>query len=199
VFLSFAIPWSWLFDAVAPRVGGWLRETAPPAVGSVPGAGGDLRPIHLMLIVVVCVHAMLRLPAGFGRFESYSGTYSSTAEFDRIDPLLPIDRAWVGYGSPTAVEVDAGVAADAIRRLAQGQSLTSGDASKLESLDHVETLARDSPRRLTLTRQRTSFDWTNGRFNPPGPAVVVGTLDLGSMTLVSEPPNSLPSPRPQSE
>jgi hypothetical protein len=41
-----------------------------------------------------------------------------------------------------------------------------------------------APRHLTLTRSRSTFDWERGRFNPRGPQIVVGTLDLDSMTLV---------------
>ena len=41
-------------------------------IGTAAGLRGHLRPIHLALIVLVCVHAIFRLPAWFGRFESGS-------------------------------------------------------------------------------------------------------------------------------
>ena len=68
-------------------------------------------------------HAILKLPAGFGRFESFAGTFASTAEFDRINPLVPNDRVWAGYGSTAAVAVDDDMAADAILRLSRGETL----------------------------------------------------------------------------
>ena len=134
----------------------------------------DLRPIHVILIVLVCLHAMLRLPAGFGRFESYSGTYGSTAEFDRVHPIGPDERLWLGYGSPNAIEVDTNDAVVIVR------------LASLQALDQLAPLTGNSPRRLMLTRQRVTFDWVNGRFHRPDPPVVMGTLDLESMTLVGE-------------
>jgi hypothetical protein len=197
VFLSFAVPWNRLFDAVAPHIGEWSLETAPPSKPPVPGPGGNLRAIHLVLIVVVCVHAAVRLPAGFGRFESYSGTYSSTAEFDEINPLEQLAQVWLGYGSPTAVRVDSDSATNAILQLMQGRPLSSAQLNYLRSIDDTGVRRPDSPRQLTLTRQKMTFDWTNGRFNPPGSAVVVATLDLKTMTLDGDQSSVLSSPRPR--
>jgi hypothetical protein len=151
----------------------------------------------VVLIVAVCVHAILRLPAGFGRFESYAGTFASTAEFDRINPLVPIDRVWAEYGSTAAVAIDDDMAADAILRLSRGETLPSWYVAELRRLDRLDPRVLGSHKRLTLTRQKASFDWTNGRFHPPGPPVVIGTIDLESMTLVSEQAVFIPSAGPR--
>ena len=183
-FLSFATPWEPLYMLIRSRGRQAIHANAPSPAPTAARLHGRLRPIHLTLIVLVCVHAMLRLPAGFGRFESYSNTYGSTDEFDRIAPIDPIDHLWAGYGTARAVEVEADVVVDAILALTRNEPLPSADARTLRELDDVRQLFADLPKRLTLTRQRKTFNWTNGRFNPPGPAVVIGTLDLESMTLV---------------
>ena len=157
-FLSFAIPRTLLFDAVASRVGGRLGGTASRDAPSSNRFRGDLRPIHALLIVVVFVHAILKLPAGFGRFESYSGTFASTAEFDRINPLVPIDRVWAGYGSTAAGAVDDDMAADAILRLSRGETLPPWYVAELRRLGRPDSQLLESHKRLTLTRQKTSFD-----------------------------------------
>jgi hypothetical protein len=179
VFLSFALPWTSIFDAVSSRTGGLLR--APVRAGTPR----NIQPIHVFLIVVVCLHAMFRIPAGFGRFESYSSTYASVAEFERISPLDPLDRLWIGYGSPGAVEIEAELATETIGRLARGESVPAHYVDSIRALAQLAPVARTSPRRITLTRQPVTFDWANGRFNPPGPAVVIGTYDLETMRLVS--------------
>ena len=185
-FLSFVIPWEPLYTLFRSRGRPVVHGNAPLLAPTPAGPRGHLRPIHLALIVLVCVHAMLRLPAGFGRFGSYSGTYASTEEFDRINPIDPTDRLWAGFGTTRAVEVDARMGSDAILALARDEPLSPAHASRLRELDQLPGVSAEWPRRLTLTRQQTTFDWTRGRFNPPGPAVVVGTLDLESMTLVED-------------
>lgn len=147
---------------------------------------GGLQPAHMLLIVLVCLHAMFRLPAGFGRFGSYSGTYASTDAFDSVNPLDPVDRAWVRYGTAAAVEVETGAAAEAILRLARDEALPPGLVGDLRNLVARHDVFGDAPRRVTLTREQRTFDWKNGRFNPPGQAVVLGTLDLDAMALVDE-------------
>ena len=78
------------------------------------------------------------------------------------------------------------MAADAILRLSRGETLPPWYVAELRRLDRPDSQVLESHQRLTLTRQTTSFDWTNGRFHPAGPPVVIGTLDLESMTLVNE-------------
>jgi hypothetical protein len=179
VFLSFALPWTSMFDVVSSRLGG---VRLAPARAGMPR---NIQPIHVCLIVVVCLHAMFRIPAGFGRFESYSGTYASIADFERISPLGPIDRLWAGYGSPGAVEIQAELATETIGRLARGESVPVHYMDSIRAVAQLAPVARTSPKQITLTRQPVTFDWANGRFNPPGPPVVIGTFDLESMTLVS--------------
>ena len=179
VFLSFALPWTSIFDAVSSRTGGLLSPTVRA------GTPRNIQPIHVFLTVVVCLHAMFRIPAGFGRFESYSSTYASIAEFERITPLDPLDRLWVGYGSPGAVEIEGELAMEAIGRLAHGESVPAHYMDSIQALARLAPVAHASLKRITLTRQPVTFNWANGRFNPPGPPVVIGTFDLKSMKLVS--------------
>ncbi len=179
VFLSFALPWTSIFDAMSSRTGGLRRATVR---GGTPR---NIQPIHVFLIVVVCLHAMFRIPAGFGRFESYSSTYASIAEFERITPLDPLDRLWVGYGSPDAVEIQAELAMETIGRLAHGEAVPTHYMDSIRALTQLAPVARDSRKNITLTKQQVTFDWANGRFHPPGPPVVIGTFDLKSMKLVS--------------
>jgi hypothetical protein len=179
VFLSFALPWTSIFDAVSSRTGGLLRASVRA------GTPRNIQPIHVFLTVVVCLHAMFRIPAGFGRFESYSSTYASIAEFERTTPLDPLDRLWVGYGSPGAVEIQGELATETIGRLAHGESVPAHYMDSIRALARLAPVARTSPRRITVTRQPVTFDWANGRFNPPGSPVVIGTFDLESMRLVS--------------
>ena len=185
-FLSFAIPWEPLYTLLRSHGRQTIHASASSVTPTAAWLRGHLRPIHLTLIVLVCVHAMFRLPTGFGRFGSYSNTYVSTDEFDRINPIDPTDRLWAGFGTARAVDVETEVGAQAILALARNEPLPSAYARRLRELDDVRQLSVDSPTRLTLTRQRNTFDWAHGRFNEPGPAVVVGTLDLESLTLVEE-------------
>ena len=80
---------------------------------------------------------MFRLPARFGRFGSYSNTYVSTDEFDRINPIDPTDRLWAGFGTVRAVEVETEVGAQAILALARNEPLPSAYARRLRELDDV--------------------------------------------------------------
>ena len=89
-FLSFATPWESLFTLVRSR---WEQPTPVDTPSPIPTAVGlrdHLRPIHLALIVLVCVHAILRLPAGVGRFDAYSHTMArptnSTGSIQSIRP-----------------------------------------------------------------------------------------------------------------
>ena len=186
-FLSFATPWTLLFDALPSRIRRWLGASDRDE-GVLRPAGG-LRPIHAAMIVLVCIHGMLRLPAGFGRFESYSNTYNSTDEFDSLNAFDPVDRLWADDGSATGVEIESGAAVGAIARIAQGEPLLPDDAS------NIAREVRESFKRLTLTRQQKTFDWRNGRFTLLGPPVVIGSLDLESMALVGEAAPSAPSTR----
>ena len=105
VYLSFAIPWTGLYDLAAARVGGWPPVAGTSATPSSPGSRRDLRPVHMVLIALVCVHGTLELPEGFGRFGSYSNTYASTAAFDTANVIEPVDRLWIGYGTAQPTEV----------------------------------------------------------------------------------------------
>ena len=184
VFLSFAIPWEACYNVVRSRgrpvtvASGHAREST---------AGGRLRgrlhPVHMVLIIAVCMHAAFRLPAGFGRFGAYSGTYASTDAFDRINPIDPVDRVWVGYGTNRAVEINAAAAVEAILRLSRREPLPPATVRALQAL-RVGPFFAGLPQHVTLTRQRRTFDWRRGQFTLPAPPVVVGTLDLESMTLV---------------
>ena len=178
VFLSFALPWKSIFDAMSLRTGGLRRATVRA------GTPRNIQPIHVFLIVVVCLHAMFRIPAGFGRFESYSSTYASIAEFERITPLDPLDRLWVGYGSRGDVEIEAELAEEAIGRLANGEPVPAHYMDSIYALAQLAPVARDSRKQITLTRQQVTFDWANGRFRPPSSPVVIGTFDLKSKRLV---------------
>jgi hypothetical protein len=182
--LSFIVPWASLFDFFRARVRA-IAKAAPDIYIAPPPAPRGLRPVHILLIVLVCMHAMFRLPAGFGRFGSYANTYASTDEFDMINPLDPIDRLWVGYGTATAVEVESKIAVNAILMLARGDSLPPEYAGGIKQLDTADDMFRGAPRRLTLTRDPRTFDWKNGQFNPPGPTKIIGTLDVDSMALVT--------------
>ena len=130
-FLSFATPWASLLTIVRSRGRQTTPVDTPSRTPTAAGLRGHLRPIHLTLIVLVCVHAMFRLPAGFGRFESYSNTYVSTDEFDTVNPLDPTDRLWAGFGTARAVEVETDVGVDAILALARNEPLPSGYARRL--------------------------------------------------------------------
>jgi len=193
VYLSFAIPWTWLYDLVASGVRGWFRVASTPTPPPSPDGHHNLRPVHIVLIALVCVHAMLELPEGFGRFASYSNTYASTAVFDSVNPINPVERLWIGYGTARATEVvDAELAANAIRALAHNGRLSPAVVDWIRThegirrLISLRRLAGESPPRLTLTRQRRAFDWTQGRFHTPDPVVVVGRIDLDSMTVIKE-------------
>ncbi|MGH9254767.1 MAG: hypothetical protein ACRD3C_09370 [Vicinamibacterales bacterium] len=150
-----------------------------------PRTGHGLAPSHWLLIAAVLVHAILLLPAGFGRFESYSDTYSSTDEFDRVNPMKRVYRVWVRYGTADAVEVNSYVGVDVILRLTRHEALPPHYADQLRHLEALDRVPRGEPSRLTLTQEQRTFDWRNGRFNPPE-ARVTGILDLDSMTLVTD-------------
>ena len=66
VYLSFAIPWTGLYDLLASRarpltsrVRGWFRVASTSATPPSPGLHHDLRLVHMVLITLVCVHATL--------------------------------------------------------------------------------------------------------------------------------------------
>jgi hypothetical protein len=160
--------------------------------GFQPWLPRGLQPIHWVLIFAVCAHAAFELPGGYGRFTAYSDTYRSTGEFDRMNPLKPVYRVWVRYGSAEAMEVDDDLALDAFLRLTRNERVPSYYAAHFRSLDALNGPFGAGPRRLTLTAERRSFNWEQGRFNPYGPAVVVGILDLESMTLTEPGQTTLP-------
>ena len=194
VYLSFAIPWTGLYDLLASRVRGWSRRVVgTSATSPSPGLHHDLRPVHMVLIALVCVHATLELPAGFGRFGSYANTYASTAAFDAANVIDPVDRLWIGYGTAQPTEVaSAERAANAILALANDEPLPPALADWIRAEEGIQRpislqrLLGESPKHLTLTRQRRAFDWTQGRFHTPDPAAVFGSIDLDSMTVVKE-------------
>ena len=187
VLLSFIVPWAALLDVVRARVPGPIGGRPDPHIAMpLSTRPRDLQPIHLLLAALVCVHAAVMLPAGFGRFGSYSGTYASTNAFDKLNPLDPIDRVWAGYRTATPVEVESAAAIDAILRLAMDEPLPPEYADGIRPPGAANRLFGDGPRHLTLTRNPTTFDWQRGRFNPPGPTIVIGTLDLDSMALVND-------------
>lgn len=185
VFISFAMPWgavSNLLDSHVPKQSSganWVTQ-APVRMWH----RSELQPVHFALIALICLHALVRLPAGFGRFTAYATTYPSTEAFDRSDALDPVDRLWLNYETPEAVEVDADVARDAILTLTQHEPLSAEHIRQLSPLK--ERFDQSAHRTLTLTRARPTFDWSRGRFNPPGLAVVVGTLDLESLRLITK-------------
>ena len=193
VYLSFAIPWTGLYDLAAARVGGWPPVAGTSATPASPGSRRDLRPVHMVLIALVCVHATLELPEGFGRFGSYSNTYASTAAFDTANVIEPVDRLWLGYGTAQPTEVaSAERAVNAILELANDEPLPPALADLIHTQEDIQRLISrqrllgESPGHLTLTRRRRAFDWTQGRFHTPDPAAVFGSIDLDSMTVVKE-------------
>ncbi len=193
VYLSFAIPWTGLYDLLASTVRGWFQVASTSATAPSPGLRHDLRPVHMVLIALVFVHATLVLPAGFGRFASYSNTYPSTAAFDAANVIDPIDRLWIGYGTAQPTEVaTVRFAANAILGLANDEPVPPALADWIRTEEVIQRfislwrLPGESPKHLTLTRQRQVFDWTQGRFQTPDPAEVVGSIDLDSMTVVKE-------------
>lgn len=150
-----------------------------------------LRPIHGLLVCLICALMLREWPEGIGRFTSYSNTYASTADFDERNPTKPIDRLWIGYRTSGAVEVfrgsnDAGVLADAIGRLSWGEPLPPFYTASLQEIG--ERLARehgDTRGRVTLVRERQGFDWEKGRFRL-GSHDVIGTLEVNSMTFIPD-------------
>ena len=197
VYLSFAIPWTGLHDLLASRVRpltsrvkGWFRVASTSATAPPPSFHHGLRPVHVVLIVLVCVHAALELPAGFGRFGSYANTYASTAAFDAANVIDPVDHLWIGHGTARPTEVaNADRAANAILVLADEEPLRPSLADWIRAQEDIQRLIGlqgESPRRLTLTRQRRAFDWMQGRFHTPDPAEVFGSIDLDSMTVIKE-------------
>ena len=199
VYLSFAIPWTGLYALLASRVRpltsrvrGWFRVASTSATPPSPNLHHDLRPVHMVLIALVCVHATLELPMDFGRFGSYSNTYPSTAAFDAANVINPVDRLWIGYGTAHSTEVaNAERATNAILGLANDEPLPPALADWIRAKEDIhrlislQPLLGESPH-LTLTRQRRAFDWTQGRFHTPDPAAVFGSIDLDSMTVVKE-------------
>jgi hypothetical protein len=153
-------------------------------VRRIPPVSRGLQPIHWLLIGAVCLHATFELPGGYGRFTSYSHTYQSIEEFERANPLKWVDTTWIRYEGSDAVQVNEQLALDAIKRLMNDEPVPSYYANYFATRQELNRLFGAAPRHLTLTRSRSTFDWERGRFNPRGPQIVVGTLDLDSMTLV---------------
>jgi len=182
VWASFFIPWESIANTIRPL------SPARAARPAVPPA--RLRAVHWMFIGLVCLHAPLSLPAGFGRFESYATTYASIEAFNTAAPNR--NHLWVGYGTPGAIEIsEEAVVSDAILRLSRGERLPPDYPGTIRQF--ADTMARprlgtglsQSPLRITLTQDQTTFDWDAGRFSRPGPDLVIGTLDVESMTLTS--------------
>jgi hypothetical protein len=163
-----------------------VRRRAVPAKGlAAVVAARALQPIHWLFIFAVCLHAAFELPGGYGRFTAYSDTYQSTEEFDRMNPLKRVYRVWVRYGSADAVEVRNELVMDAVLRLTRNEPLPPHYSEQFRSNDALNRLFGAGPRHLTLTSERRSFNWEEGRFNPYEPAMVVGTLELDSMALTA--------------
>lgn len=127
-------------------------------------------------------------PEGIGRFTSYSNTYASTADFDERNPVKPVNRLMIGYGTLSATEVfrgdrEADLLAAAILTLRRGEPLP---ASYLDEFPNISTQLSerygDTAARVTLVLETKKFDWSSGRF-VVARNDLVGTLNLGSAAL----------------
>ena len=141
-----------------------------------------------MLIGLVCLHASLRLPAEFGRFDAYATTYPSIEAFNKAGPKR--HHLWLGYGSSAPIEISEDeIVTDAIVRLGRGERLPPEYPVAIRRFAEVSVLPRlagGEPRArllITLTEEQRRFDWAAGRFLDLGPDQIVGTLDLESLTL----------------
>ena len=169
-----------------------VSANAPAQLGATPESRSPrpLRPIHGLLVCLICLLMIRELPNGFGRFTSYSNTYASTADFDERNPIKPVDRLYLGFATPSAVEVFQGsnngqLLADAIRYLSRDEPLPPSFPERLQSIrETLEQEYRDERGRVSLVRERTTFDWDTGRFTS-GRRDVIGTLELSSMTFIA--------------
>jgi hypothetical protein len=166
-------------------VDGHARDMQPVLIQARHSLGRDLTWVHGLLIAAVCVHASVELPAGFGRFGSYSNTYHSIDEFEQINPLKSVDRVWVRYETAGQREIRSDVAVDAIQRLIRKESVPTHYPRELRRLDAFGDRRLDEPRILTLTREQRTFDWARGIFGVSESTRIVGRLDVDSMTLVA--------------
>jgi hypothetical protein len=183
VYLSFAVPWERAYSFVTSHSLRRKRENAPSAGDSMTGRYG-LRPIHGVLIALVCMHGILQLPAGFGRFGSYANTYRSTAAFDLLNPLPPVERLWYGYDTPLQMELDAPGTADAMRQLPDGASLPEASIAWIDASPDRFGVRFDRDADLTLTSQQRTFNWTEGRFELAPEPLIIASADLGSMRIM---------------
>ena len=144
--------------------------------------------MHWVLIGLVCLHASLRLPAEFGRFDAYANTYVSIEAFNRAVPKR--HHLWVRYETPAAIEISEDeIVSDAIVRLSRGEPLPPDYAATIRRFVDVAVRPRlaggaPSPLLVTLTEDPWAFDWNAGRFLDAGPDRIVGTLDVESLTLI---------------
>ena len=200
-----SIPMLWPLFAVL-----WAAEHLPPVVRSsatrperpargvvTPLAvahGSDpsptLRPSYGLAVCLVSTLVLADLPEGFGLFASYSGSYASIADFDKRNPVKPIDRWWLSYGTRRARMIVEDDSVDrlenAIQRLTQGESLPPDSIAALRLVPvRMRSQHGELDARATLVRTPRTFDWQGGRYITGTPAVV-GAVDLRSMSLVTE-------------
>ncbi|MBI4888832.1 MAG: hypothetical protein HY824_17165 [Acidobacteria bacterium] len=163
---------------------------ARPETGDAPRHRAGLRPVHGLVVAIVCLLQIKELPEGIGRFTSYSNTYASIEAFNEANlNRSTVDRWWRGYATPRARAFvsdtgDEDLLRNAIQLLGENQPLPARETAALRRLG--ETLLRDGDdegARLTLVREQRVFDWTKGEFVVEA-SEVVGTLDLRSLSLL---------------
>jgi len=191
-----SVPLLWPVRALRSATRGG-RNTVGPTEPGVPSfatavqaspveSSAGLRPVHALLVCSVCLLMITELPEGIGRFTSYAMTYASPEDFDARTPMKWVDRVWIGYDT-TAPQLmatnDAALLETLILGLSTNPTLSAGDTARLRELG--DRLVRTYGRvHVTLVHERDAFDWEHARF-VPGDREVLGTLDIGAMTLVS--------------
>ena len=146
VYLSFAIPWTGLYDLLASRVRRWSRVSSTSATPPSPGLHHDLRPVHMVLIALVCVHAALGAARGLRPLRPILHTYASTAAFDAANAIDPVDRLWIGYGTASSTEVaNAERAMNVILELANDEPLPPALADWIRAHEGIQRLISLQP------------------------------------------------------
>jgi hypothetical protein len=190
VLVASFLPWGGIYAALA----------APPMTRTAAAGGLSLRPAQLLVIGTLCLAQAtasalhVEVPPWISDYPMYADTYSSTDEFDRLNPVKRVHhfRRDPDVGVPEDIsrtldeipEADVVVIA-AVSALVEKGSLSPEQKEQVHAV--AEAFEKQMARplgRVTLLVDEQAFNWKSGRFYWKKIGARIGTLDTHALTLM---------------
>lgn len=182
---------------------GMEAKNGLPSVSAARAATGrspSLRPAQLVVIGCVCLlqgtAMVLRVEVQpwMSDYPMYAGTYASTEEFDRLNPVKRVYHFRrdpdVGIPEDISKAMDDIPEADAVL-IAAVSALVEKGSFPPEQKERVRAVAEEFEKqmarplgRVTLLVDEEAFDWKRGRFYWKKVGARLGTLDTNALTLL---------------